>query len=155
MVAAATNVVQKITGVEGKYDKNAKKYLPPAGYRDWEEVARKNNIHLIANDNVKITLTNGKILSLNDYELKYPAKKMQQNPSHAEELEKVQTKLANCLKENKLAAPSKVDQYLKSEASQDRQEVMKDSKLPFKDKIYKLIGKMSGALGISSLKNYC
>lgn len=32
---------------------------------------------------------------------------------------------------------------------------MKDSKLPFKDKIYSLIVKMSDALGVSSLKNYC
>ncbi|KJV92104.1 hypothetical protein [Rickettsia bellii] len=78
-----------------------------------------------------------------------------QNPNHAEELKKVQTQLANCFKENKLAAHNRVDQYLKSEASQDRQEVMKDSKLPFKDKIYSLIVKMSDALGISSLKNYC
>ncbi|MCC8377522.1 MAG: hypothetical protein LN567_03930 [Rickettsia endosymbiont of Graphium doson] len=78
-----------------------------------------------------------------------------QNPNQVEELKKVQKQLANCFKENNSAAHNKVDQYLKSEASQDRQEVMKDSKLPFKDKIYKLIGKMSGALGISSLKNYC
>lgn len=78
-----------------------------------------------------------------------------QNPNHAEELTKVQKQLANCLKENKLADPDKVDQYSKSKASKDRQEVMKDSKLPFKDKIYKLIGKMSGDLDISSLKNYC
>ncbi|HJD60966.1 MAG TPA: hypothetical protein LFV90_02190 [Rickettsia endosymbiont of Columbicola hoogstraali] len=78
-----------------------------------------------------------------------------QNPNQVEELKKVQTQLANCFKENGLAAHNKVDQYLESKASQDRQEAMKDSKLPFKDKIYKLIGKMSGALGISSLKNYC
>ncbi|MGI4752796.1 MAG: hypothetical protein ACRYE8_03595 [Janthinobacterium lividum] len=78
-----------------------------------------------------------------------------QNPDQVEELKKVQTQLANCFKENKLAVHNKLDQYLESKASQDRQEVMKDSKLPFKDKIYKIIGKMSVALGISSLKNYC
>lgn len=78
-----------------------------------------------------------------------------QNPNQVEELKKVQKQLANCFKENGLAAHNKVDQYLESKASQDRQEAMQDSKLPFKDKIYKLIGKMLGALGISSLKNYC
>ncbi|WP_342170158.1 hypothetical protein [Rickettsia endosymbiont of Seladonia tumulorum] len=59
------------------------------------------------------------------------AKKMQQNPNQVEELKKVQTQLANCFKENKLATHNKVDQYLESKASQDRQEVMKDAKLPF------------------------
>lgn len=64
-----------------------------------------------------------------------------QNPNNAEELKKVQTKIANYLKENKLAAHNKVDQYLESKASQDHQEVMKDAKLPFKDKIYNLVKK--------------
>ncbi len=41
MIAAATNVLQKITGIEGKYNKDDMMYLPPAGYRDWEQVARK------------------------------------------------------------------------------------------------------------------
>ncbi|WP_341794710.1 hypothetical protein [Rickettsia endosymbiont of Rhinocyllus conicus] len=54
-----------------------------------------------------------------------------QNPNQVEELKKVQTQLANCFKENKLATHNKVDQYLESKASQDRQEVMKDAKLPF------------------------
>lgn len=41
VVAAATNVLQKITGIEDKYNKDDMMYLPPAGYRDWEQVARK------------------------------------------------------------------------------------------------------------------
>ena len=52
------------------------------------------------------------------------------NPNQVEELEKVQKQLANCFKENGLAAHNKVDQYLESKASQDRPEAMKDSKLP-------------------------
>jgi hypothetical protein len=49
--AAATNVMAVMTGVEGKYDSLANKYLPPAGYATWEEVVRNNKIQLeIANN---------------------------------------------------------------------------------------------------------
>ena len=38
--AAATDIMFKITGVEGAYDKNSFRYLPPRGYGNWEEAVK-------------------------------------------------------------------------------------------------------------------
>ena len=52
--AAATNVMCIMTGIEGKYDPAVKKYLPPAGYVNWQEVITKNKIQLEARNNIVI-----------------------------------------------------------------------------------------------------
>ncbi|WP_310489217.1 hypothetical protein [Chamaesiphon sp. VAR_69_metabat_338] len=52
--AAATNAIGVMTGVEGKYDSLANKYLPPAGYETWKEVVSKNKIQLEIASNLVI-----------------------------------------------------------------------------------------------------
>jgi hypothetical protein len=52
--AAATNVMTVMTGIEGVYDPNTNKYLPPAGYETWKEVVRKNKIQLEVAKNIII-----------------------------------------------------------------------------------------------------
>jgi len=44
--AAATSVMQAITGVRGQYDEAWHCYGPPRAYRDWEEVVRRNEVRL-------------------------------------------------------------------------------------------------------------
>jgi hypothetical protein len=50
--AAATNVMYRMTGIEGKYDARLNQYLPPAGTARWLEVVRKNNVQLEVKDNL-------------------------------------------------------------------------------------------------------
>lgn len=40
--AAATSAMAAITGVSGRYDPAQAKYLPPNGYRDWNELVRQH-----------------------------------------------------------------------------------------------------------------
>ena len=57
--AAATNSMEVITGVKGTYREG--KYFPPGGYKDWEAVAKSNNVKLVANrDNVKMVSRDGR-----------------------------------------------------------------------------------------------
>lgn len=67
MAAAATNSMEVVTGIKGNY-KNGR-YLPPKGFKNWEEVVLKNNIKLLARDNVRVVNESGLYLSLNEYEL--------------------------------------------------------------------------------------
>ncbi|XP_031623493.1 uncharacterized protein LOC116340895 isoform X1 [Contarinia nasturtii] len=60
--AAATNSMQIITGIKGRYDRGH--YLPPEGYDDWEQVVEKNKITLLARNNVKIITANGSLIDL-------------------------------------------------------------------------------------------
>lgn len=57
VAAAATNSMQVVTGVSGHYTKGA--YNPPQGYADWEDVADKNGVRLLARGNVKIAMNDG------------------------------------------------------------------------------------------------
>ncbi|MCS5711146.1 hypothetical protein [Candidatus Berkiella aquae] len=50
--AAATNTIEKLTGIKGNYVKG--KYLPPQGYRDWQEVIEKNGLKLTSSGRVKV-----------------------------------------------------------------------------------------------------
>jgi hypothetical protein len=52
--AAATDAIAMITGIEGEYDPQYYKYLPPAEYTDWKEVVIKNKIQLKAIDRLVI-----------------------------------------------------------------------------------------------------
>jgi hypothetical protein len=44
--AAATDSMAELTGVEGHYDTQRGAYLPPAPYRNWDDVVRKNRLKL-------------------------------------------------------------------------------------------------------------
>lgn len=44
--AAATDSMAALTGVEGRYDFERGVYLPPAPYRTWEDVVKKNHLRL-------------------------------------------------------------------------------------------------------------
>jgi hypothetical protein len=44
--AAATDSMAVLTGVKGRYDPHRGAYLPPAPYRTWDEVVRKNGLRL-------------------------------------------------------------------------------------------------------------
>lgn len=63
--AAATNSMETVTGIKGNY-KNGK-YLPPAGYASWEDVALQNNVGLSA-ATVKVVAQDGSYLDLSAYE---------------------------------------------------------------------------------------
>jgi hypothetical protein len=52
VTAAATNAMEVLMGVKGRYTKGA--YAPPAGFRTWEEIALKNKFNLAVKENVKI-----------------------------------------------------------------------------------------------------
>lgn len=57
--AAATNSMEVITGVKGTYREG--KYFPPKEYKDWETVAKLNDVKLVANkENVKIVSRDGR-----------------------------------------------------------------------------------------------
>lgn len=61
--AAATNSMEVITGIKGRYDKGD--YFPPKGNSNWEEVVHRNNITLRATYNVKVAMVNGLLTDLN------------------------------------------------------------------------------------------
>ncbi|MDR1139460.1 MAG: hypothetical protein LBJ80_00285 [Rickettsiales bacterium] len=70
--AAATNSMEVITGVKGTYREG--KYFPPEGYKDWEAVAKSNNVKLVANkENVKIVSRDGRYLENQELESKLNA----------------------------------------------------------------------------------
>jgi hypothetical protein len=66
--AAATNSMEVITGIRGKYQGGA--YRPPVGFDTWEDVAMKFHTHLKAQGNVKIVTAKAEYLSLAQYESK-------------------------------------------------------------------------------------
>ncbi|MBI1214817.1 MAG: hypothetical protein GC185_03240 [Alphaproteobacteria bacterium] len=67
--AAATNSMQIVTGIEGEYRRGA--YLPPEGYRDWEDTALRHKTSLIAGaGNTRILMNNGRYAALGDATLK-------------------------------------------------------------------------------------
>jgi hypothetical protein len=49
--AAATNLMEVMTGIEGRYDPLRSHYCPPATYQTWKEVVSSNKIQLEVNDN--------------------------------------------------------------------------------------------------------
>ena len=64
--AAATNSMEVMTGVKGKYAGG--QYAPPGGYASWEDVVLKNGIRLSAQGNVRIVTTDAAYVDLADYE---------------------------------------------------------------------------------------
>jgi hypothetical protein len=44
--AAATNLMEVMTGIEGRYDCRINQYCPPTTYQSWKEVVVKNKIQL-------------------------------------------------------------------------------------------------------------
>lgn len=70
VAAAATTLMHGINGIEGKYNPKTGQYEHPSGYRNWEDVANKNNVHLLANDNIKIISNDAKSYSLAEFEKK-------------------------------------------------------------------------------------
>lgn len=50
--AAATNAISMVTGIEGSYDRQRYKYLPPVGSETWKEVIIKHKIKLEVADNL-------------------------------------------------------------------------------------------------------
>ena len=68
VAAAATNSMEGITGVKGHYDKATGKYLPPKGYKTWEEVANAQGVHLKVQNNIKIVTDKGVSVKLADYQ---------------------------------------------------------------------------------------
>lgn len=50
--AAATNSMEKMTGIKGHYDTTKKMFLPPDEYRNWSEVVIKNNLKIVVKENV-------------------------------------------------------------------------------------------------------
>ncbi len=64
--AAATNSMQVITGVGGKYADG--QYGPPPGYEDWGQVADRKSVTLTAHGNVKIVTPDAGYMDLAQYE---------------------------------------------------------------------------------------
>ena len=52
--AAATTAMMTMTGFERVYDSRHWKYLPPAGYANWEDVVRRNNLVIQVRDRLRI-----------------------------------------------------------------------------------------------------
>jgi hypothetical protein len=50
--AAATNMMQVMTGIEGTYNSYLERYCQPGIYENWQEVIRKNKIQLEIADNL-------------------------------------------------------------------------------------------------------
>lgn len=50
--AAATNTMQRMTGLEGRYCPQRKIYLPPHGYNNWNDVVVQNGLKLLVKDNL-------------------------------------------------------------------------------------------------------
>lgn len=63
VAGAATNSMEVITGIKGKYDRG--QYYPPDGNRNWKDVVQKNKITLRAKDNVKIA-KDGSLIDLKE-----------------------------------------------------------------------------------------
>ncbi|MEZ0260018.1 MAG: hypothetical protein ACAH80_03360 [Alphaproteobacteria bacterium] len=77
--AAATNSMEVVTGTRGHYSGGS--YAPPAGYKDWEDVAEKNNVRLQAAGNVKIVTADAACLDLQSYlNMAAPARKTAPRP---------------------------------------------------------------------------
>lgn len=55
--AAATSSMKSMTGFEGLYDPKRHEYRPPEGYRDWEDVVRKNGLTIRVRENLHILPT--------------------------------------------------------------------------------------------------
>lgn len=70
VAAAATSSMHAISGIEGNYNSKTGRYEPPSGYRNWEDVANRNGVHLLANDNIKIISNDAKSYSLTEFEKK-------------------------------------------------------------------------------------
>lgn len=64
IAAGGTNLMKKLMGADGHYDKQTGKYLPPNGYLTWAEYATKNNIKLYVKDNIKVVDNQGEIYQL-------------------------------------------------------------------------------------------
>ena len=57
--AAATNMMQVMTGIEGRYDDRINHYRQPAAYANWQDVVLKNRIQLeITNDLIVLPQVN-------------------------------------------------------------------------------------------------
>ncbi|KAL1463286.1 hypothetical protein WDU94_015049 [Cyamophila willieti] len=69
VAAAATNSMEVLTGIKGKYHKGY--YLPPHRKTDWELVVHENKIKLRTKDNVKILTSDGSYIDLLEFEEKY------------------------------------------------------------------------------------
>ncbi len=52
--AAATSAMATLTGQPGHYDPVSTRYLPPADYRNWEEVVRRGKLRLLVRDRLRI-----------------------------------------------------------------------------------------------------
>ena len=52
--AAATSSMKSMTGVEGSYDPKRHEYLPPQGYRYWEDVVRRNKLTIRVRENLHV-----------------------------------------------------------------------------------------------------
>lgn len=52
--AAATNSMEAVTGFTGRYNLASKTYDPPATFRNWDEVVRKNSLQIEMADRFKI-----------------------------------------------------------------------------------------------------
>jgi hypothetical protein len=52
--AAATSSMKSMTGFEGRYDPKRHEYRPPEGYRDWEEVVRRNQLTIRVRENLHV-----------------------------------------------------------------------------------------------------
>lgn len=65
---AATNSMQVITGISGKYEHGY--YLPPSGNKKWLHVVKDNGITLIANGNVKVLTNDRQFMDLVEFEKK-------------------------------------------------------------------------------------
>ncbi|MDZ7855085.1 hypothetical protein [Sphaerotilus sp.] len=53
--AAATSTMHAMTGIEGRYDPKQYKYLPPSGYRLWEQVIKSKRLRLgVTADQVRV-----------------------------------------------------------------------------------------------------
>lgn len=69
--AAATNSMESVTGITGRYISG--KYLPPQGYQDWEDVVLRHNLQLTVKGNVNIVTGTAQLLTLQDYQASKPA----------------------------------------------------------------------------------
>uniref|UniRef100_UPI00313D35C1 hypothetical protein n=1 Tax=Rickettsia endosymbiont of Urophora cardui TaxID=3066265 RepID=UPI00313D35C1 len=66
VAAAATNSMEVITNIKGEYKDGY--YLPPSGNKNWQQVVKANNTHLIAKNNVKIVTSDGAYVKLKEFE---------------------------------------------------------------------------------------
>jgi hypothetical protein len=57
---AATNITAVMTGIEGRYDPARKKYLPPEGYYDWNQVIERNRLSLNVAGKIAVYSEGGK-----------------------------------------------------------------------------------------------